>query len=83
MQSKKACLTLGGSQPYVLTANWPNGMTPPGTYWTTQKESNLTKMLYRQNYVPQSRVFKSRELAQKYAMYQNYQQCDCPKCRNQ
>jgi hypothetical protein len=29
----KTCYTLQGSQPYVLTANWPNGFLPPQTMW--------------------------------------------------
>ena len=34
--SKKYCrtqYTLGGSQPYVLTAQWPHAFTPKQTYW--------------------------------------------------
>ena len=34
--SKKYCrtqYTLGGSQPYVLTSQWPHAFTPKQTYW--------------------------------------------------
>ena len=29
----KTQYTLQGTQPYVLTANWPKGFTPKQTYW--------------------------------------------------
>ena len=54
------CYTLYGSQPYVLTANWPSGFTPAGTEWEPATGgSNLEKMLRMENQRNHARVFKN------------------------
>lgn len=78
----KSCYTLYGSQPYVLTANWPTTFTPPGTRWVADnKGSTLDRMLKRENQRNYARVFNNQIAAENYVLYKQYRKCGgCPNC---
>ena len=45
--------TLQGTQPYVLSSNWPNGFTYNGTKWVHDLSlMNVTGYNYLNNYQP-------------------------------
>lgn len=74
--NRHTCYTLYGSQPYVLTANWPNGFTPAGTKWVPATDGDsLQRMLRAQNQRNHARVFKNQTAAENYVLYKKWRRC--------